>query len=308
MSGDAGHSRPAAGTRAARLLLALYPEPWRERYEPEMRALTEDDPPGPRGLATLVLGAARAHLRPVGSWREQARPETLMRTSVGALFACWILISYAGVGFAKVAEDLVPLEQPHALLLLARAAIVAGAALGSCAVAVGGLPLVWQAARRALRSRDRALGALILSPLAALVVLDLTALVLFGIEPARREGFPAGVVLVTLAPMTLALAACMAVFAIAPKAVMRRSRPPAVLLRRACWAGQVLTVAILLVAGGLALYVPTLFVVMPAAAAEATGPFGAGTGATLCLSLAAAILATGLALLAAGRARRAVRS
>ena len=45
----------AVSQKLARVLLGLYPEAWRERYRSEVSALVEDDPPGVRGLASLLV-------------------------------------------------------------------------------------------------------------------------------------------------------------------------------------------------------------------------------------------------------------
>ena len=108
--GTAGHGMSARRSRArlGAALLALYPEPWRDRYGEEMRALIEDDPPGARGFASLLAGAAQAHVRPQRCWRAEVAPATAMRLSVGALFACWMLVSLAGSAFAKLTEHIDP--------------------------------------------------------------------------------------------------------------------------------------------------------------------------------------------------------
>lgn len=286
------------------LLLALYPEAWRERYGAEVSALMEDDPPGTRGLASLLLGAADAHVRPQRSWRERVPPSTSMRLSVGALFACWMLVALAGSAFAKETEGLSPVEHEHGLLIAARDMITIGAFAGAAAIALGGLPLVWQALGAAVRRRDRRLAGLLAAPaLAAGLLLALAELLLL-VAPSRHGRFPPSFVLGVLVPLTLAVLACAAVGALAPKAVMRRAQPPARLLRLAAWAGQALTGAILLVTVGLLLYVPALWSV-PQAGAAPSGPFGASTRLTLCVALAGAVLASGPALIASPRARRA---
>ena len=295
------------GMRAARfggLLLALYPEPWRSRYGEEMHALLEDDPPGARGFASLLRGAADAHLRPRRTRREGLAPGTAMRLSIGALFACWMLVSVAGASFAKQTEHFDRIEHGHALMVAARDMITLGAFIGAAAIALGGLPLVWQALRAAVDRRDRRLAALLASPaLAGGLLLALAALLLL-VAPSRHGGFPASFVAEILLPLSIAVLACALIGALAPKAVMRRAQPPVALLRAAAWAGQMLAAAIVLVTAGLALYVPALFSVHGAGVA-ASGPFGLSTRVTLCFSLAAALLACGPALIAAGRARRA---
>ncbi|HXD55951.1 MAG TPA: hypothetical protein VN618_14440 [Solirubrobacteraceae bacterium] len=285
-------------------LVALYPEPWRDRYSEEMRALLEDDPPGARGLASLLAGAARAHVRPQRCWRADLAPATAMRLSVGALFACWMLVSLAGSAFAKLTEHMDPVEHVHPLLSAARGMVTAGAALGAAAVAIGGLPLLWQALSTAVRRRDRRLVGLLASPALAGCLLFALAAVLATAAPSRHGGFPAGFVLGLLVPLALGTCACALVGALAPKAVMRRAEPPLALLRLAAWAGQALTVAIALVALGLSVYVPALWSAVGAGRAP-SGPLGLSTGVTLVLALGAALTAVGPALLAAGRARRA---
>jgi hypothetical protein len=291
-------------TRVGHLLLALYPEPWRARYGEEMRALMEDDPPGTRGFASLLRGAAQSHLRPQRSWRRGLPPESSMRLSVGGLFACWILVSLAGACFAKETEHMDAFEHMHPLLSAARGMIIAGAALGAVAVAVGGLPLLWHALVAARRRRDRKLAWMLASPALAAGALAALAVVLVPLAPARGARFPAVFVLSVPVPLALGALAWALVAALAPKAVMRRAEPPARLLRLACLSGQALALATLLVAGGLLLYVPALWSVAGAGTA-ASGPFGASTRVTLCLALAAAVAAGGASLLSAVRAGRA---
>jgi hypothetical protein len=301
--------------RAARLraglgavLLALYPEAWRDRYGREVRVLLEDDPPRAGGLASLLLGAADAHVRPQRSWREGVTPSTSMRLSVGALFACWMLVALAGSAFAKETEGFGSVEHEHGLLIAARDMITIGAFVGASAVALGGLPLLWQAHVAAVRRHDGRLAAWLAAPaLAGGLLVALAALLLF-LAPARHGRFPASFVLATIVPLTLAALACASVGALAPKAVMRRAKPPARLLRLASLSGQALTVAILLVTVGLLLYVPALWSVSAGAGTATSGPFGLSTRVTLCFSVAAALVAAGPALLAATRARRAALS
>ncbi len=289
--------------RAASLLLALYPEGWRDRYGEEMHGLVEDDPPGVRGLVSLLTGAARAHLLPERAWRERVPAASAMRVSVGALFACWILVSLAGSCFAKVTEHMDPFEHAHPLLDAGRALITAGAVAGALAIAVGGLPLLWQALVVAVRGRDARLRWLLASPaLAGAALVALSALLML-VAPARGAGFPPAFVLEVLLPAGLGLLACAIVAALAPKAVMRRTQPPEGLLRMACWAGQALALASVLVTAGLALYVPALW--RAGAGTGLSGPFGASTRITLCLALAAAVMGCAAMLLAASRARRA---
>jgi hypothetical protein len=293
----------------AALLIALYPEAWRERYGEEMLALVADDPPGPRGLASLVRGALCAHLRPPASLRP---PRTVrMRLSIAALFGCWLGISLAGLAFQKVIEN-VPFNTPftgasqrHELIALGHAAVLAGALLGAAAVAVGGLPLLWLALRRAaLPGQWRLRGLLAVPPLCALALVAVSALVL-ALAPARDGGFPSGWVIAAGVPMTLGAASCALVCSLVPRAVLHRIDPPPAALRRASLAGVVLGFAMFLVAAGLGVYVLALWRQAPALSAQITGPFGASTGATLAAVCAAAVVLTAFGTLAAVRGARA---
>ena len=117
----------AARSRLGSALLALYPEPWRDRYGEEMSALLEDDPPGARGLASLLVAAVGAHARPQRCWRADLAPAAAMRLSVGGLFACWMIVAVAGSAFAKLTEHMGAVEHVHPVLGVARAMIRLGA-------------------------------------------------------------------------------------------------------------------------------------------------------------------------------------
>ncbi|HEX3510624.1 MAG TPA: hypothetical protein VHT27_05935 [Solirubrobacteraceae bacterium] len=299
---------PRPGTLAA-LLVGLYPEAWRERYGEEMLALVTDDPPGPRGLASLARGAVAAHLRPPAALRG---PRTArMRLSLGALFACWLGLSLAGLAFQKMIEN-VPFNTPlrdasqrHELIAFSHGAVLAGALLGAAAIAVGGLPLLWLALRRAAAPGQSRLRALLALPPLALLAYAGLALVVFALAPERGQGFPLDWVLSAAVPMTLGAVLCVLVCAAVPRAVLRRIEPSARALRRAALAGIALAVAMWVVAAGIGVYALALWREAPALAAQTTGPFGASTGATLAANCAAALALTACGAIAATRAARA---
>jgi hypothetical protein len=299
-----------ARIRAGMWLLALYPEAWRERYRAEVAALLEDDPPAARGLASLVTGAAGAHMRPRRSWRTALDPRAGMRTSITGLLCCWIALSLCGISFQKDTEDspFVSAASAHPLLRLAHTAVEAGALLGALAIAVGGLPLLWEALLHAWRRRDVRFGLLIASPLMAAALLAGFTVLLGALAPARGDGFPARFVLEILLPWTLGIYACALVAALTPRAVLRRIDPSERALRRACDAGAVLALAMCLVAGGMLLYAPALWLTSPRLTGTATGPYGAGVGAMLAIQAATALAFTCLGALAASRARRWARA
>lgn len=294
----------------ATLFVALYPEAWRARYREELFALLADDPPGPRGLLSLVRGAAAAHLRPRTSFG--AAPEARMRLSVGALFACWLLISVAGSAFAKVTEN-IPYNTPfdgsqhHLLIGLAHGAVIVGALLGTGAVAVGGLPLLWLALRRAAQAGELQLRLLLALPPVATATMMALAAVLFALAPARGEGFPADWVAAVMVPLSLSALAWVACCWITTRGVLGRVQAPANTLRRAAAAGAVLALAMCVVAAGFAAYTLSLWRQAPSLSALGTGPYGASTGATLAAICVGSALLCCCGLFTAARAGRAAR-
>lgn len=288
-------------------LVGLYPHAWRARYGEEMRALLEDDPPGARGLGTLVLGAARAHARPRRSWSAGVDAPTRLRLSLSALFCCWIALSLAGIGFQKDTEDpaFAAAAARHPLLGIGHALVLAGACLGAASIAYGGLPLLALAVRAA--RRQARLMVLLALPALAVVLLAALTVLLVAIAPARGAGFPASFVLSVLLPWTLAIYACALVCAIVPRAVLARVEMPLPSLRRALRAGLVLGAAMWLLAAGMALYAPALLAGSHSLAAVATGPYGASTGVMLCLQTISAALLASVASVSALRGARALR-
>jgi hypothetical protein len=296
-----------ASVGVGRALLRLYPEPWRMRYRDEMTALLEDDPPGTWSLATLVLGAARAHLRPEPALRASAGRETLMRLAVSGMFAAWIAISLAGIGFQKDTEgpSFVQAAARHPLLGLGYDLVVAGACVGAISVTLGGLPLLWQALIAVKARRDSRLTLLIALPAIAAATLVAVTLMLAAFAPSRHGGFPAAFVLEILTPWTIAIYISALVCALVPGAVLRRIDPSPRALRRACLAGLALAAAMGLVASGIVLYTVSLWVTAPQLVTQQTGPYGAGTGLMLILQAGSAALLALAGSSAASRGRRA---
>ena len=293
--------------RLACALVALYPEPWRERYGEEMRALIEDDPPRLRGLGSIVLGAADAHLRPLAGWRTTTPATSRMRASISGIFFCWIALSVAGAGFQKETEDppYAIAGHEHMVLSAARDLVLAGALLGAAVLARFGLPLLWRAVRQAYLERDTRLTlALGLAPAAIASFALLTgALVLLarGNPEHARTTTTLAIVLPWWAAGLLCATAC----AIAPRLALRRLAVPARSLRRASRAGALLALAMALVTVGLILYTVSLALLEPALSGNGGGPFWPSTGSALAAAGALAALSTALGTLGAARARRA---
>ncbi len=293
---------------AARALLRLYPLAWRRRYGEEMAALLEDDPPSVAGLATLVTGALRAHARP-GPWRAEVDAPERMRLSVWAVFCCWIGLSVAGAAFQKETE-----EQPfslagahHGALGIAKGTVIAGAALGAAAIAVGGLPLLWQALRRA-RSGGLAVRLGLALPLAGLMLFAAVTRVVLVLAPATLEGTSTGLRLALVVPWWAAGAAFALSCVLAPRIVLARLEVSPRSLRRASYAGLVLLVAMALVTAGLAVYGLGLVRLEPSLSAQRGGPLWPSTGLVLAAGAVLAAACTALAAVSATRAFAAARA
>jgi hypothetical protein len=286
------------------LLVGLYPLAWREVYSVEMHALIDDDPPGPRAAATLLYGAAGAHLSPRRGL--EGTPAARMRVSVTAVFICWMAISLAGGAFQKETEEATFRWAGHAhpLLQIARDVILAGALVGAAAIALAGLPLLAHALRVAYTERDRRLIALLALPAAALGGFALVTVAALSLT-SRANGPPEP------GPVTLALVwqaagvACIAVCALAPRLVLARIEPPAWMLRLAALASLPLAAAMFAITLALAGYDLELYLRSPLLAAEkGAGPWPT-TGLVLALAAALAGVSSAFALLSAMRARRA---
>jgi hypothetical protein len=296
--------------RCAHAQLWLYPTGWRRRYGEEVGGLIDDDPPTARGLLSLLAGAADAHLRPRETWLCGVHAETRVRLSVQALFYCWIALSVAGIAYWKETEEaaFAAAARHHPVLAVAADAILAGALLGAVAIAIGGLPLLWEALRTALRGRDRRLvGALALAPAALTAFALVTAALVLAVSSTEVSSAATAVKLAVLVPWWTAGLACALCCALAPRLVLARARPSARSLRRAATAGRLLVGAMVLVSAGLLVYDVALVALAPHLAGESGGPIWPSTGLTLAAFAAVAAISTGLGLLAGTRASRAAR-
>jgi len=301
--------RRARARAAGALLLALYPEPWRERYGEEMLALLDDDPPGLRGLLSLVRGAGEAHLRN-GRWRSRAPLGDRVRLSLCGMFACWIALSITGVAFQKETEErsFSTLADHHWLLSAAHDTVLAGALLGAGAIALGGLPLLLRALLTAARTRERRLAGALALPLAGLALFLLVTVVVIALAPAEVGRASLAEQLAILLPWWAAGLAFALSCALAPRLALRRVQMPIGALRRAALAGPLLLAAMVLVSVGVLSYDVALAVVGPPRFAESGGPVWPSTGTTLAVAGLTAAICTALAALAAARAWDAART
>jgi hypothetical protein len=296
--------RSGHALRAAHALVGLYPVAWRARYGEEMHALLDDDPPGVRGLASLLRAAAGAHLHPGAVWRAAAGAEARMGASISGMFACWIALSLAGVAFQRETEDppFRDADSHHALLGVAHGAVIAGAVLGAGVIALAGLPLLWRALLRAYAARDLRLALAIgLAPAAVACFALLTALILLLRDHTREAS------LALSAPWFAAGLACALACALAPRLTLLRMHGPSRTFARASHLGIVLALAMALVSGGMVAYAAALARLSPSLWSMSTGPHAASasTGVVLAGASALAALSAALGAVGAARARRA---
>ncbi len=289
------------------LLVALYPEAWRKRYRTEILALIEDDPPRARGLVSLVLGAADAHLRPQPAWNATASPLARMRLSVGAVFCCWIALSVAGFGFQKETEEaaFAAAGHQHPVLAVAHGAVIVGAMLGAVMIALGGLPLVWEAVRGAHAERNSRLFVLLSLPAVAIACFGGLTWLLVAVAPSG-DGHPSTVATLTiLGPWWLAGLACATTCAISPRLVLRRAAVSPRSLRWASRASLPLALAMSLITIALASYAVSLALLAPRLSGQSGGALWPSTGATLAAGFVLAAISTALALISSSRGLRA---
>lgn len=91
--------------RRHRILLALYPPSFRERYGDELGALVEDALPAPRVALDLALGAARAWIEPTFGGTPGQRQRDRMLATILTVFWSWSLVLLAFAAFSKMVDD-----------------------------------------------------------------------------------------------------------------------------------------------------------------------------------------------------------
>ena len=132
--------------------LRAYPPSFRARYGPEMAALIEDLPVGRRTTADLLLGAARAWLRP--SFTGPTAVRQRLQASAATTWVAWCTAFCVVPAMTKALLDPPP-AGPHggisALMNIAMGLVVAGWVL----TLAGAFAIVVKAVIPALRSRQR---------------------------------------------------------------------------------------------------------------------------------------------------------
>jgi hypothetical protein len=292
--------------RLSKLALRLYPLAYQRRYGEEMLALLEDQPPRARTVLDLLKGAARAHLRPGDAAGDAVGPADRVRASASGVLACWVFFAAAGFGYYKTTED-EPFSlagHAHPLLRDVHLAVQALAVIASAAVVVGALPLIVSAVARARREPGlRRTMALALLPV--IVFGALTAVVLaIAHTQAPNHSFAAGYGMAVV--WGIAALVCGATCVLGCRAALFATPARPAQLRVALAAGTIVTVAMVAIACGTAVYAIALTQDAAHLAGAPDGPFNLlSTSASLILQVVVMVVAAGLAAIATRRGWRA---
>lgn len=142
-------------SRRRRALLALYPPSFRARYADELDALLDDTGIGPREVVDLLLGAARAWLRPSYGADPVERRRLRLVSTASTVWVAWCVVTCGTLGTLRLLED-----QPAPGLDLTTPAWAAAHGAASAAllvstlmVALGGVPLGVRAVVRSAPAR-----------------------------------------------------------------------------------------------------------------------------------------------------------
>jgi hypothetical protein len=203
----------------AKLLLALYPQSWRERYGTELAALLEQTGCGPRMAIDVIGAAAKAHLQPVA----EPAPADRARLTVSGVLACFMCFGFVAAAFAKTIEEpsFATAGRTHSVLGAAHVAIVVAGVVATGGLILAALPLARRAVLEALLRPDHTLRTAVLGPGVALASWALTLGALAVWEGRHPGDFGAvGVVLLLVSAM-VGLGAAFACWLL-PRAIMRR--------------------------------------------------------------------------------------
>jgi hypothetical protein len=257
----------------ARLVLALYPFAFRRRYGDEMRALLEEERPGPRAVADLLRGAVRAHLHPAGSAAALVEPADRVRLSSSGVLVCWVLFAAAGSAFYKTTEDysFSVAGHAHPLLRDAHLVIQAAAVIGSSAIVLGALPLIVIAFIRA--RTDLSVRRYVVGAVAPVLAFAGSTALLVAIAHATSSSTPSTRASIAVVLWSVGGLGCGLACALACRAVLFEIPVPSRWLRSALASGTVVTTAMLAVGTATAIYAIALMVSAPVLAGTVNGPF-----------------------------------
>lgn len=145
-----------------RLLLRLYPDAWRTRYEEEFLVVLAAHPFSVAEGIDVIRGAFDAYLHPCLGTTTLPQPERIqrmlstLRSSLLAIFCAYVSVVLAGLGFQKLTEApaLQAMAQTYSLVGISFHLLVLGAVGALLAVVAGGLPIVLAIIRSALVRRQ----------------------------------------------------------------------------------------------------------------------------------------------------------
>lgn len=94
-----------SASRLHRLLLAVYPEPFRDRYGDELATVAADCGGGWRVMFDLAVSAVRARLNPDPITPGPNRRQLRLETTTSTVFALWVWSTVAVALFARAVDD-----------------------------------------------------------------------------------------------------------------------------------------------------------------------------------------------------------
>jgi hypothetical protein len=167
-----------------KLLLALYPFAWRERYGEEMSALLADSPPSLAATLDLARGAVRAHLHPLAGTQRAERA----RSCVVGVLGCFIAFCFLGAGFAKTTENFDYAGHRHPVLGATHNVVWVAALVAGGALLLAAAPLLLATLAEARRTRSVALAKLIaIPPLAVAALIASLGLLVIWLDAGHRH-------------------------------------------------------------------------------------------------------------------------
>lgn len=127
---------------ATRLLLPLFPRPWRGRYGDEFAALLDELGPYPSVIFDVLVAALDARLHPDQPARRIPVAERYRRSEL-AIFAAWVTLVVAGLAYSKLNEDnpFTAIRANDLLVGIAFDLVLVGAVAAFIGVVVAGLPI-----------------------------------------------------------------------------------------------------------------------------------------------------------------------
>lgn len=159
--------------RGAGLVLLLYPAAWRARYQDELEAVLEQHTITFTSIIDLLWGALDARLDPAFTSERMFRPMSRLRASAVALFLTFAAFFLGYGAFSRLTDPRVPFlvaAQSHPELTTALNVIVVATEVGLLALALGGVPIVFDIVLRAWRERQWRTPVFLALPVALFVV------------------------------------------------------------------------------------------------------------------------------------------